>query len=141
MSSRHSLSRAWRRRAFYSVLAGSLFAYTAALAQSTGSQTVEGVVVTGKRTISTGGLAVQVHEAKDQSVVTSDFIKTRVGSASFADAINLLPGVTYSTEDPTGLLSGDLRIHGFDGAHVSVTADGTPLNDTGNYAIDRKSVV
>ena len=116
-------------------MAGSLFAYNAAFAQSTGSQTVEGVVVTAKRQISTGGLAVQVHEAKDQSVVTQDFIKTQVGSSNFAQLIDLLPGVSYSSEDPTGILSGDIRVHGFDGNHVSFTIDGTPINDTGNYAI------
>jgi hypothetical protein len=87
-----ALSRAAKRGAFLSILAGSLFAYNAAFAQSTGSQTVEGVVVTARHQPSTGGLAVQVRAAKDQSVVASDFIKTKIGSASFADAINLLPG-------------------------------------------------
>jgi iron complex outermembrane recepter protein len=130
-----AFSRAAKRGAFLSILAGSLFAYNAAFAQSTGSQTVEGVVVTAKRQISTGGLAVQVHEAKDQSVVTQDFIKTQVGSSNFAQLIDLLPGVSYSSEDPTGILSGDIRVHGFDGNHVSFTIDGTPINDTGNYAI------
>jgi hypothetical protein len=48
--------------------------------------------------------------------------------------INLLPGINYSTDDPTGLLSSDFRMHGFDGNHVSFTVDGTPVNDTGNYA-------
>ena len=33
------------------------------------------------------------------------------------------------------MLSSDYRMHGFDGNHVSFTLDGTPLNDTGNYAI------
>src|SRR5581483_9442117 len=47
----------------------------------------------------------------------------------------LLPGVSYSTEDPTGILSSDFRMHGFDGAHVCFTIDGTRVNDTGNYAV------
>lgn len=120
----------------FTVSAGSLLAYSAAMAQSTGSQAVEELVITAqKREISTGGLAVQVRAAKDQSVVTQQFIKTQVGSTNFAQAINLLPGVSYTGDDPTGVLSGDFRMHGFDGAHVSVTVDGTPLNDTGNYAI------
>ncbi len=81
------------------------------------------------------GLAVPVLAAKDQSVVTKDYIQDQVGSSNFAQLINLLPGVSYSTEDPTGILSSDFRMHGFDGAHVSFTFDGAPLNDTGNYAI------
>ena len=129
------LSRALRRHAFCTVLAGSLFAYGAALAQSTGSETANEIVVTGQHQVSTGGLAVQVKVAKDQAVVTQEFIKRQIGTTNSAQAINLLPGVSYSTEDPTGILSSDFRMHGFDGAHVSFTIDGTPVNDTGNYAV------
>jgi iron complex outermembrane receptor protein len=130
-----AFARALRRHVFLPILAGSLFAYSAALAQSTGSQTVEQVVVTGKRQVSTGGLAVQVRTAKDQSVVTQQFIQTQIGSSNFAQLIDMMPGVTYSTEDPTGVLSSDFRMHGYDGAHISFTIDGSPVNDTGNYAI------
>ncbi len=105
-----------------------------ALAQSTASQVSE-VVVTTSAQRSTGGLAVQVQVPKDQSIVTSQFIAKQVGSSNVAQLINLLPGVSYSSDDSTGLLSNDLRIHGFDGSRISVTVDGTPLNDTGNYAI------
>ena len=123
------------------ILAGTALAGTAvatlfagnAMAQSTGSQAVEVIIKGGPR--STGGLAVTTNQAKDQSIVNKDYIQREVGTANFAQDINLLPGVNYTSEDPTGLLSGDFRMHGFDGAHVSITVDGTPLNDTGNYAI------
>ncbi len=114
---------------------GALLAGSAAEAQSTGSQTVEAVVVTAAKTAGTDGLAVIVRSTKEQSIVTKDFIEHQVGSANFAQLIDLVPGVTYSTNDPTGLSSSDIHIHGFDGAHLSFTVDGTPLNDTGNYAI------
>lgn len=104
-----------------------------ALAQSTASQVAE-VVVTTSKAQSAGGVALQTQVAKDQSIVTTQYIQTQVGSANATQLINLLPGVTYSTEDPTGLLSSDLRVHGFDGARVAITIDGTPVNDTGNYA-------
>ena len=125
----------------YAILAGTALASTAvaglfagaAMAQSTGSQAVEVIIKGGPR--STGGLAVQSNQAKDQSIVTKDYISREVGTANFAQDINLLPGVNYSSEDSTGLLSGDFRMHGFDGAHVSITIDGTPVNDTGNYAV------
>lgn len=116
-------------------LAGSLLLASAAAAQSTAGAVSE-VVVTGRRTaINTAGLATQVNEAKDESIVSQEFIKTQVPGANFAQLINLLPGVSYSTEDPYGFNSGDLRIHGFDGNHVAVVLDGAPLNDTGNYAV------
>jgi len=127
--------RAFRRAALLTAMAGSLFAYDRALAQSTGSQLVEQVVVTAQKTKGVDGLGVISQAAKDQSIVTSDYIQSQVGSSNFAQLISMVPGVVYSTEDPGGILSSDFRMHGFDGAHVSFTVDGTPLNDTGNYAI------
>ncbi len=120
--------------ALTTALAGGLFASADALAQSTGSQTVEQVVVTSKRP-SLDGLGTVIKAAKDQSIVSAEYLTHEVGSNNFAQSINLLPGVSYSTEDPTGILSSDFRMHGFDGNHVSITVDGTPVNDTGNYAM------
>ena len=77
----------------------------------------------------------QVNEAKDESIISQQFIAAQLPSANIGQLINLLPGVSYSTEDPGGFNSGDLRIHGFDGAHVAFILDGAPLNDTGNYAV------
>lgn len=108
-------------------------AANSALAQTTASQVSE-VVVTTNAVRSTGGLAVQTQVPKNQEIVTQQFIDKQVGSANAAQLINLLPGVSYSTSDPTGILSDDFRVHGFDGNHVSWTIDGTPVNDTGNYA-------
>ncbi len=105
-----------------------------ALAQSTATQAQE-IVITGLKSASAlNGLATQVQDSKDVSIVNQDYFKTQIGSSNVAQLINLLPGVTYSTEDPTGLLSSDFRMHGFDGAHVSFQLDGSPINDTGNYA-------
>ncbi|MDB5475002.1 MAG: TonB-dependent receptor [Phenylobacterium sp.] len=106
-----------------------------AFAQSTAGQ-VQELIVTGSRAAqSTGGLATQVNEAKDVAIVGQEFIQTQMPSANIAQLINVLPGVSYSTEDPGGFNSGDLRIHGFDGNHVAIILDGAPLNDTGNYAV------
>jgi iron complex outermembrane receptor protein len=106
-----------------------------AFAQSTATQ-VQELIITGTRNApSTGGLATQVNEAKDVAIVGQEFIQTQMPSANIAQLINVLPGVSYTTEDPGGFNSGDLRIHGFDGNHVAVILDGAPLNDTGNYAV------
>lgn len=111
------------------LLAGSAFA------QSTATQ-VQELIVTGSRGApSTAGLATQVNEAKDVSIIGHQFIETQMPSANIGQLINMLPGVSYTTEDPGGFNSGDLRIHGFDGNHVAVVLDGSPLNDTGNYAV------
>ncbi len=106
-----------------------------AFAQSTAGQ-VQEIIVTGSRApVSVGGLATQVNEAKDQAIIGQAFIQTRTPSANIGQIINMLPGVIYSAEDPGGFNSGDLRIHGFDSAHIAVVLDGAPLNDTGNYAV------
>jgi iron complex outermembrane receptor protein len=116
-------------------LVSGLLVADAAFAQSTAGQ-VQELIVTGRREApSTAGLATQVNTAKDQSIVGQQFIETQTPSANIGQLINMLPGVTYSTEDPGGFNSGDLRIHGFDGNHVAVILDGAPLNDTGNYAV------
>jgi iron complex outermembrane receptor protein len=115
-------------------LATGLLIATGALAQSTGTQ-VQELVVTGSRGLpDTAGLAQQVQVAKDESVVTQEFIKSQVGTSNFGQLINLLPGVHYSSEDASGILSGDFRMHGLDCNHLSITIDGSPVNDTGNYA-------
>jgi len=106
-----------------------------AMAQSTASQ-VQEVIVTGARGLPTvAGVISQVREAKDESIVNHEFFERQQAGQNFAQLINLLPGVNYSSEDATGNLSGDLRIHAFDGNHISVTIDGVPVNDSGNYAI------
>jgi iron complex outermembrane receptor protein len=107
---------------------------TGALAQSTATQ-VQEVIVTGARGApSVAGVITQVQEAKDESIVNHQFFEHQQAGQNFAQLINLLPGVNYTSEDQTGNLSGDLRIHAFDGAHIGITIDGVPVNDSGNYA-------
>src|SRR6202012_1613367 len=108
---------------------------SSALAQSTATQ-VQELVVTGARgQPAVAGGITQVQEAKDESIVNKEFFEYQSPGQNFAQLINLLPGVTYTSEDAYGNLSGDLHIHGFDGAHLGVTIDGVPVNDSGNYAI------
>ncbi len=116
-------------------LASGLLIASGAFAQSTATQ-VQELVVTGARgQPSVSGVITQVQEAKDESIVNHDFFEHQQAGQNFAQLINLLPGVNYTSEDATGNLSGDLRIHGFDGAHIGITIDGVPVNDSGNYAV------
>ena len=116
-------------------LATSLLLASSALAQSTATQVQELVVTGAHGQPNIAGAITQVQEAKDESIVTHEYFERQQAGQNFAQLINQLPGVNYSTEDAGGNLSGDLRIHGFDGNHISVTIDGSPVNDTGNYAI------
>ncbi|HVQ07678.1 MAG TPA: TonB-dependent receptor [Allosphingosinicella sp.] len=108
-----------------------------AMAQSTGTITTEEdntVVVTGNRTRDVNGITVP-DTAKAQGVLGQELIQTQAPGQSILQTVNLVPGVNFTNSDPYGSAGGNLRIRGFDGNRVSLTFDGIPLNDSGNYAI------
>jgi iron complex outermembrane receptor protein len=110
---------------------------SAVFAQSTGTVETEkdAIVVTGTRAQKgTSGVVIQ-DSTKAKGLVTQEFIaKQNPGQSLFA-TINLIPGVNFPQNDSYGSSGGNIRIRGFDGNRVSVTFDGVPLNDSGNYAI------
>ena len=105
-----------------------------ACAQSTGTQDVETVTVTGLRA-NLNGLMNAVPVAKEKSVITSDFLETQTSGQTVFQSLNFMPGINFTNNDPYGTSGGNIRMHGQDGNHISLTLDGMPLNDTGNYAI------
>lgn len=126
------------RNSFKKILmigASTLALATPALAQSTGTQQVESVVVSAQLP-SINGLMNASPISKEQSTITKDFLNTVLpaGQTVF-QALNYMPGVNFTNNDPYGTSGGDIRIHGQDGNHISLTLDGMPLNDTGNYAV------
>jgi iron complex outermembrane receptor protein len=112
-----------------------LMAATPVLAQSTGTQAVEdieSVTITAEQQIS--GIMKPITVPKERSTITQDFINTQPAGQSIFETLNKVPGFNFTNNDPYGNSGGDVRIHGFDGNHISFTWDGMPLNDTGNYA-------
>lgn len=116
-------------------LATPLLVAAPAFAQSTATQEIETVVVTGAKTAEVSGLFVQQDIAKTRSVITSDFIAHQVEGQSVIAQLNFLPGVSINNNDSYGASGGDIRLRGYPNNKISVTLDGIPLNDTGNYAI------
>ena len=108
---------------------------SAALAQSTGSVDFEEeIVVTGSLAADVGG--VQIPDTpKSKSVLTDEYIQRQNPGQTVLDTINSIPGVTFTNNDAYGSSGGSLNIRGFGGDRISLTFDGVPLNDTGNYAI------
>ena len=109
---------------------------TAAFAQSTGSQDFEEqtIIVTGTRVQGVGG--VQAPDTpKTKAVLTQEIIARQNPGQSILDTINLVPGVSFQNNDAYGSSGGTLSVRGFDSSRVSLTFDGIPLNDSGNYAI------
>lgn len=109
----------------------------AASAQSTGTEATEvsDVVVTGQRgPRNIEGLAVAETVAKTRNTINQEFIATQAAGQTILQTLNLTPGLSFTNTDPYGSSGGNIRLRGFDGNRVSLTFDGIPLNDTGNYA-------
>ena len=102
---------------------------TPAFAQSTATQEIETVVVTGTKANISGGLFIQQEIAKTRSVINQDFIQTQIDGQSVVAQLNLLPGVSINNNDPYGASGGDIRLRGYPSNHISVELDGIPLND------------
>jgi len=117
-------------------LVGSLLAATGAFAQSTGTNEVEAVEVVGSAGGSTvNGIIAAETAPKSKASIDQEYIATQASGATIIDSLNLTPGLNFTNTDAYGSSGGNLRLRAFDGARVSLTFDGIPLNDTGNYAI------
>ena len=132
-----------RTRALWATTAlvsGMLLAGTAS-AQSSGTDAAEGTVVDtvvvtgtrGPRTIS-GAVVAQTVD-KTRSTITQEYISRQQSGQSVIALLNNVPGLNFTNNDPYGNSGGNIRLRGFDGNRVSLTFDGIPLNDTGNYAV------
>lgn len=108
---------------------------TGAYAQSTGTVDFEEpIVVLGTRANGIDGIQLP-DTTKAKGVITQELISHGTAGNSILDTINLIPGVSFQNNDPFGSAGGTLNIRGFGPDRVSLTFDGVPLNDTGNYAI------
>ncbi|MEA3053169.1 MAG: iron complex outerrane recepter protein [Sphingomonadales bacterium] len=107
-----------------------------AFAQSTGSQDFEEetIVITGARTQEVGGVTAP-DTTKAKAALTSEVIARQNPGQTILDTINLIPGVSFQNNDAYGSSGGTLNIRGFAADRISLTLDGVPLNDSGNYAI------
>jgi iron complex outermembrane receptor protein len=116
-------------------LVGCLVASGSAMAQSTGTDAVEQVVVTATTLKNQNGAIVSQSVPKSRSTITQEFISRQVPGQTVLDSLNLLPGVNFTNNDAYGSAGGDITIRGFDSQRVALLQDGIPLNDSGNYAI------
>ena len=104
-----------------------------ALAQSTGSYEIDEIIVTASKRVET--VIVGETVAKSRASIGADFIQKQQPGQTILESLNLTPGYNFTNNDAYGNSGGNVRIRGFDGARISLTQDGIPLNDTGNYSI------
>lgn len=117
------------------VAAAAIMLPGAAYAQSTGSADFEGdIVITAAKTKAIGGTEIP-DTPKSKVQLDQAFIARQTPGQSILETINSLPGVSFQNQDPYGSSGGRLTIRGFGPDRISLTVDGVPLNDTGNYAL------
>jgi iron complex outermembrane recepter protein len=109
---------------------------SAAFAQSTGSVDFEEavIVVSGSRSQDVAGIQAP-DSTKAKAVLTQELIERQNPGQTILDTVNVIPGVSFQNNDAYGSSGGTLNIRGFDSSRISLTFDGIPLNDSGNYAI------
>lgn len=126
-----------RTKLYAGVAFAALIVPASAYAQSTGSVEFEEteIVVTGSRVNDgVGGIEVpQTPKAKVQ--IDRDLMLRQTPGQTVNDMINLVPGVSFTNNDPFGSLGGSFTVRGFSSDRISQTVDGIPLNDSGNYAL------
>lgn len=125
-----------KHQLYFGVALAALSFSGAAFAQSSGTIDAEDeIVVTGSQTRSGIG-GVEVPESpKARTVLSNEVLRQAAPGQTLLQAINIVPSVNFTNNDPFGSSGGNIRIRGFDGNRISLTFDGLPLNDTGNYAI------
>lgn len=115
-------------------LATGLLLATGALAQSTGSATVEELVVTGSNGPRSLEGIVEQTAPKTKTTIDQEFIARQIPGQTIADSLNVVPGYNFTNNDPYGNSGGNIRLRSFDCARISFQWDGMQLNDSGNYA-------
>ncbi|WP_312161018.1 TonB-dependent receptor [Phenylobacterium sp.] len=130
------MNRMLRRALGATTALAGVLAAGVAMAQSTGTATVEEFVVTGALgPANQAGVIVAEREPKSRASVTQEFLSTQTPGQTVLQSLNLLPAVNFTNNDPFGSAGGDITIRGFDSQRVALLQDGVPLNDSGNYAI------
>ncbi|MBX3481860.1 MAG: TonB-dependent receptor, partial [Caulobacter sp.] len=96
-------------------LVGSLLASTGAFAQSTGTNEVEELVVTGATGPKTvNGVITAETAPKSKSSIDQEYIASQATGQTVIESLNLTPGLNFTNNDPYGSSGGNLRLRGFD---------------------------
>lgn len=127
-----------KTKLFTGVAFAALLIPGAAFAQSSGtiaSEDAGEIVVTGSRAPRSSTGVSSGTTPKASTILNNEILQTSAPGQTVLEALNQVPSVNFTNNDPTGASGGNIRIRGFDGNRISLTFDGLPLNDTGNYAI------
>ncbi|MCF9033569.1 TonB-dependent receptor [Acinetobacter nectaris] len=82
-----------------------------------------------------GGLMVQEDTPKARSVVTAEAMNSDPSAGNALDKIANVPGLQMTSNDSTGISGLNYTMRGMGADQIGLSADGIPLNDSGNYAV------
>ncbi|MFT4056311.1 MAG: TonB-dependent receptor plug domain-containing protein, partial [Novosphingobium sp.] len=110
------------------IAVGAAFLAVPAFAQSTGSADFDGdtIIVTGGRVNQTIGVRTP-DSPKAKVEIGQELISAQRAGQSVNEIINMVPGVSFTNNDPWGSSGGSFTIRGFDSSRISQTFDGIPL--------------
>src|SRR5689334_17425385 len=93
---------------------GLMFGASAMAQSTTGSSTVEELVVTGNTgPKSLEGVIVQT-APKTRTTIDQDFISRQQPGQTIADSLNVVPGYNFTNNDAYGNSGGNIRVRSFD---------------------------
>ncbi|MGH6966305.1 MAG: TonB-dependent receptor [Phenylobacterium sp.] len=115
-------------------LATGLLLATGALAQSTGSATVEELVVTGANGPRSMEGIIEQTAPKTKTTIDQEYIARQMPGQAVTESLNVVPGYNFTNNDAYGNSGGNLRVRSYDCNRISFQWDGIQLNDSGNYA-------
>ena len=78
---------------------------------------------------------VQEDSPKARSTVTKEAMDEMAPTANALDKLKYTPGINVSSTDASGLSGTSFTMRGMNSDQVGVSADGIPINDSGDYSI------
>lgn len=82
-----------------------------------------------------GGKMVVEDTPKARSTVTKEALEKDPGIGNALDKIKNVPGFQVTSNDSSGISGLSYTMRGMDASQIGLSADGIPINDSGNYAV------
>ncbi|MFB4247905.1 TonB-dependent receptor family protein [Pseudomonas idahonensis] len=118
----------------YALLLASGLSSFAPLVLAEDTVDVGSVNVAGKQTLGNGHM-IKEESAKGRSTVTKEAMDQMAPTANAVDKLKYTPGINVSSTDATGLSGTNFTMRGMNSDQVGLSADGFPINDSGDYSI------
>nr|WP_246887693.1 TonB-dependent receptor [Pseudomonas protegens] len=78
---------------------------------------------------------IKEESAKGRSTVTKEAMDQMAPTANAVDKLKYTPGINVSSTDASGLSGTNFTMRGMNSDQVGLSADGFPINDSGDYSI------